>query len=104
MKTMRHSTPVVYLLQWCTADAAATWCLRKGSPHALLQPVDASRRVSLLRDSGSVSTRVSTRSFWTPERLVGAPRFELGTPCTPWNSWVQQRATSRNTLSARKPG
>ena len=35
--------------------------------------------------------------------LVGAPRFELGTPCTPWNPRVQQRATVRNAVHASKP-
>jgi len=35
--------------------------------------------------------------------LVGAPRFELGTPCTPWNPPVQQRATVCDAVHTSKP-
>ena len=37
-----------------------------------------------------------------PFTLVGAPRFELGTPCTPWNLWVRQACDTLQRLARLK--
>jgi hypothetical protein len=45
-----------------------------------------------------------TAKFWTPEsrKVVGVPRFELGTPCTPCRSSLARKYLIRRVNSARR--
>src|SRR6516225_7235623 len=65
MKTMNYRTSMVYVHQWCTYINGVCEKTKEAVPPKWDHSWDH-------------------RSFLTlSEILVGAPRFELGTPCTP---------------------
>jgi hypothetical protein len=69
MNTMNHGTSMVYVHQWCTFEKAKE-AVREKWDHSW-----------------------DHRSFLTlSEMLVGAPRFELGTPCTPFKKTTNYKS------------